>query len=347
MKRKLLILLVLTFLVSAIPVLVHAENNTSWNFDNGILTISGNGDMTDYNSTDKRPWENILTQINKIIIKEGITSVGDWSFAYCTNVSELSLPQSLKDIGIRSFYNCNMLTHIKTPYNVVSIGDGAFNSCTNVTRVDLPDKLEKIGASAFMNLPHLSALIIPKNVNNIGQWAFFGNTSMKGLYFEGDIPQHIGLYIIANIHKDYSVYYDKSYQNNWFDANMFDEKHVLIYDSNEFIPVYLNNSMLNFDSQPIITNDRTLVPMRKIFEAMGAVVDWDDTTRTAIAKKGDITISIHINSKIMYKNNTAINLDTPAMIVDDRTLVPVRAISEALGAEVTWNKYERSVNIKY
>ena len=85
--------------------------------------------------------------------------------------------------------------------------------------------------------------------------------------------------------------------------------------------------------------------MRAIFEALGAKVEWDGETETVTAVRGTDTLRITIGSNILYKNDTAVELDVPAKITDGRTLVPVRAISESFDAEVEWDGEARSVKI--
>ncbi|HIU57152.1 MAG TPA: copper amine oxidase N-terminal domain-containing protein [Candidatus Ornithomonoglobus merdipullorum] len=111
------------------------------------------------------------------------------------------------------------------------------------------------------------------------------------------------------------------------------------------ISVTLNGIPLSFDVPPQIINDRTMVPLRAIFEALGASVDWDDSTRTVISSKDGITISLTVDSSTMYVNGNAVTLDSPACIVNGRTLVPVRAISEAYNTTVSWNGDTQTVTI--
>lgn len=111
------------------------------------------------------------------------------------------------------------------------------------------------------------------------------------------------------------------------------------------IKVYIDEKQVNFDVQPIIYEERTLVPLRAIFEALGAEVTWNQDTKTASAVRGDDTMSITIDSKQLLKNNKAVELDVPAMIVSERTLVPVRAISESFDCDVQWDGNSQSVNI--
>ena len=111
------------------------------------------------------------------------------------------------------------------------------------------------------------------------------------------------------------------------------------------ITVFVDSEQVVFDVEPVIENDRTLVPLRAIFEALGATVSWESTTRTAVAEKEDTVIRITIGEDKLYKNDEAVVLDAPARLISDRTLVPVRAISESFGAEVLWNGETRRIDI--
>lgn len=109
--------------------------------------------------------------------------------------------------------------------------------------------------------------------------------------------------------------------------------------------VFLDGNQLLFDVPPVIENDRTLVPMRAIFEALGAEILWDENTKTVTAVKGDVKISLTVGSKTAYKNGEPFVLDVPAKIVDGRTMVPLRFISESLGAGVYWEGSTQTVRI--
>lgn len=111
------------------------------------------------------------------------------------------------------------------------------------------------------------------------------------------------------------------------------------------ISVTLDGRKLSFDVPPQIINERTMVPLRAIFEALGADVDWNQATQTVTSSKDDITIRLTIDSNIMYVNGNTVVLDTPACVVNERTLVPVRAISEAFNTTVDWDNDTRTVII--
>lgn len=109
--------------------------------------------------------------------------------------------------------------------------------------------------------------------------------------------------------------------------------------------VFLDNKQLSFDVPPIIENDRTLVPLRAIFEAMGASVDWDDASRTVTSQKGTTTVVLAIGSTSPTINGVVNKLDVPAKIVGDRTLAPLRFVGEAFLGTVDWNGTTRTINI--
>lgn len=111
------------------------------------------------------------------------------------------------------------------------------------------------------------------------------------------------------------------------------------------IKIFVDDKQLECPVSPIIENERTLVPMRAIFEALGAKVDWNGETRTVTATRGDDVMKITIDSNELFKNDEAITLDVPAKIVDDSTLVPVRAVSESFDAKVSWDGETQSVII--
>ena len=113
----------------------------------------------------------------------------------------------------------------------------------------------------------------------------------------------------------------------------------------ENIKVIIDIKNVKFDVPPTIVNGRTLVPLRAIFEALGATVEWDDATQTVTSEKEGTKISLTINSNIMTVNGEEKTLDVPATLIDSRTLVPVRAISESFGLAVGWDGENNIVSI--
>ncbi|MHB8918286.1 MAG: copper amine oxidase N-terminal domain-containing protein, partial [Desulfocucumaceae bacterium] len=111
--------------------------------------------------------------------------------------------------------------------------------------------------------------------------------------------------------------------------------------------VLLNGQALNFDVAPEVENGRILVPVRAIFEAMGANLVWDGVYQAVIATRGDIEVVLQIGNDKAFKNGNEIKLDVPAKIMNGRTMVPLRFVSESFGAEVSWDADTSTVNVTY
>ncbi|PKM78002.1 MAG: hypothetical protein CVU90_04625 [Firmicutes bacterium HGW-Firmicutes-15] len=109
--------------------------------------------------------------------------------------------------------------------------------------------------------------------------------------------------------------------------------------------VILNGRQLEFEVLPTIENNRTMVPLRTIFESMGAKVDWNSTTLVVTATKGDITVILPLNSRTATVNGSIYNLEVPSKIVNNRTLAPLRFVAEAFGGTVTWDENTGNINI--
>jgi hypothetical protein len=115
----------------------------------------------------------------------------------------------------------------------------------------------------------------------------------------------------------------------------------------EGIRVLLNDQPLAFDQPPVILNGRTLVPLRVIFQALGAAVSWDQATQTITATRDDTVIVLVIGLPVANRNGQPVTLSQPALILNGRTLVPLRFVSEALGAEVNWDQSTQTVTIMH
>lgn len=111
------------------------------------------------------------------------------------------------------------------------------------------------------------------------------------------------------------------------------------------IKVVLDGKNVSFDVPPMIDNGRTLVPLRAIFEAMGATVSWDQTTQTATGTKGSTTVVLKIGSTSPTINGTAKSIDVPGQVVNGRTLAPLRFIGEAFGGTVNWDGATQTATI--
>lgn len=111
------------------------------------------------------------------------------------------------------------------------------------------------------------------------------------------------------------------------------------------VTVTLDYADIHFSQPPVIQNDRTLVPLRAIFEAMGASVTWNGETKTITSALDDTTVVMTLGDNTMLVNKTEKVLDCAPQLIGERTLVPVRAVAESFGCDVKWDASTRNVSI--
>ncbi len=109
--------------------------------------------------------------------------------------------------------------------------------------------------------------------------------------------------------------------------------------------VYLDKNLMKFEVEPIIRDGRTLVPLRAIFEAMGATVEWESNTSTVTARNESIMVQLRIGDNFALVNGVRTEIDVPAQLLGGRTLAPLRFVGETFGGKVDWNSANRVINI--
>lgn len=113
------------------------------------------------------------------------------------------------------------------------------------------------------------------------------------------------------------------------------------------VDLYVDTTKVETDTPPTVVDGRTLVPVRAIFEAIGATVTWDAAANTATGVRGDVIVSIQIDNTTAYVNGEPRTLDVPAQLINGRTMVPARFISEAMGCDVTWDGNTGTAAVAY
>ncbi|MDH7496825.1 MAG: copper amine oxidase N-terminal domain-containing protein [Syntrophomonadaceae bacterium] len=111
------------------------------------------------------------------------------------------------------------------------------------------------------------------------------------------------------------------------------------------ITVRLNGEPLRFDTPPQVVQGRTLVPLRSIFEALGVHLEWQQATKTVIGTKGGMTIVLKIGDREALRGTQKMMLDVPPMIINGRTMVPLRFIAESMETNVSWDSVTRTIRI--
>lgn len=183
-----------------IPIMRQDEfENITWVLDqNGTLTISGEGDMPDweahYFKTEPAdtPWRryDFNQKIKKVVIKSGITTVGQGAFDRCFNIKEVLLPDGIKYINECAFNACCSLQSINLPDSVEGICPGAFYSCSDLKRITFPENLIFIEDSAFMKCG-LEYVNIPCSTKRVGCLAFWKCTNLKEAYISESVEEEL------------------------------------------------------------------------------------------------------------------------------------------------------------
>lgn len=247
------------------------------------------------------------TAIQEITIPSSVTAIGKFAFEDCKNLQSVTLSYGLKEIYGYSFYHCTSLKSIYLPASLTLLEEGAFNG-TGITSLILPYGIKKCCGVKSDSIQEIS---VPSTAD------FNASTNSKNCL----------VYCTAGSKAEKSCQtYNVSYK---IDPSVDSRIHVLY-----------NGKRISFGDHgqnPVTENGRTLVPLRAIFETMGASVDWDAATSTVTAVRNGTTIKLTLGSKTLYKNGAAAaTLDVPAKTLNGRTVVPARAVAEAFGAQVGW-----------
>ncbi len=147
---------------------VYTSRDESGNEINGIIEIAS---------------MELISGCNNTIIPDGVTSIGEWAFGYCTGLTSIIIPDSVTSIGEQAFHGCMGLTSIVIPDSVISIGNYAF-AYTGLTSIVIPDSVTSIGVQAFSNCIGLTSVVIPDSVTSIRFAAFYGCTGLTTIYCE-------------------------------------------------------------------------------------------------------------------------------------------------------------------
>lgn len=168
---------------------MYCGDNLVWNIRDGILSISGTGDMWNYSFFFPAPWYDRKSEITSVSITTGATSIGANSFSECSRIKEISIPESVTSIGDSAFYGCEYISCVMIPDGITRIEDSMFYGCSSLTSIRLPQNVTVIGEFAFSGCVSLTTVEIPGHVDIIGAYAFESCRSLEEIRFVGSAPQ--------------------------------------------------------------------------------------------------------------------------------------------------------------
>lgn len=175
----------------------------SWYSDmRGTIWIIGQGKMSNYQSFDSTPWAKNGRTPNRVIVDEGVTSIGSYAFAN-PSIGDVEMPNSMIEIGDKAFTTSSIKTISLSP-SVSYIGVDAFASCTYLKKVNIPKNIQEIGAYAFADCSNLSfyELSFGDKLRTIGDWAFAGRKASYLTLSEGILTIGNGAFLENNISKE-------------------------------------------------------------------------------------------------------------------------------------------------
>ena len=163
-------------------------DDITWQLDEaGTLTISGTGEMYNYNGylNNYAPWNDKRQDVKKVVVKGDVTNIGDWAFWGFGNLASVSLPDSVTRIGSYAF--CSGLSQIVLPKNLTTIESRAFEGCSNLKKIILPDSVTSIGKHAFSDCSSLETVVLSDSLISIGDYAFYGDSLLSNI----EIPKNV------------------------------------------------------------------------------------------------------------------------------------------------------------
>ena len=297
-------------------------------------------------------------------VPEGVKSITQDGFSFC-DIDTVTLPQSLEKIEKRAF-TCTTLKEITIPKNVDTIESWVFYMCPYMEKVTFegaPKNIEEYPLDGYyINYDHKENVIF-KDPNIKLPENFYSNSDeyvLDGFYVL--FKEHTGIDLPKVNKKDESVSTAKETLKPTSSVTPTQEPTVTVKPSETTSPIVetsaptakpkkltvetgnavtvkVDSTDVVFpDAQPFVDeNGRTQVPIRAVSEMLDCKVDWDDTSKTAtITKENGDVVKVTLGSDVLTVNNKSSQMDTTAIIKDDRTFIPVRFVAEALGLEVEW-----------
>lgn len=237
-------------------------------------------------------------------IPDGTVKISPKAFSYNSSLVSVTVPDTVSEIGNYAFYFCENLQDVSFGSGLKTVGSYAFYG-SGIRSAVLPFGVETLGSDVFKNCEFLTSVDIPGTVSKIGGGIFYGTDDTLKIKGYGDLALKC------------ASEFDKTFE--------------------ETVRITVNGKELKPGKPAYVADGCTMIPMRCIFEALGASVEWNDETQTATAKKDGVECSFAIGGDILYRNGEEIRLSAPAVLSDGRTLVHVRAIAESFGEKVDWD----------
>ncbi|MDP5276395.1 stalk domain-containing protein [Chengkuizengella axinellae] len=251
-------------------------------------------------------------------------------------------------------YTLDMNYDMKLFSDIVSIvinsstytGGANANSTVDSVNIVNQAEAEEVSASDLMDLELINEFISNEIAKN-PELYFTGDSGFEGIREDQAFyVENAKMVFIFNEYEIASGNFGTPKISIAFENERMDHTYGEEVTSPDEISIVINGEVQSYAQSPVIMNDTTLVPLRGIFEELGAVVKWNNESKTVTAEKDDVEILLTVGEDAAQVNGKSITLLQPSKIIEGSTMVPLRFVSEAFGADVNWNQDTRTVTIK-
>ena len=290
-------------------------DNLTWDLTDGVLTISGTGEMTNftyyfndlYDYYVNAPWYSFRESITTLIIEDGISSIGDYAFCKCSGLTSVTIPNSVTSIGDYAFRKCSGLTSVTIPNSVTSIGEDAFSGCSGLTSVTIPNSVTSIGEDAFYKCSGLTSVTIPNSVTSIGDYAFYSCANLETVIL-GKSVEEIGSLAFGDCERIVDIYcyaervpsVDASGDDSFYNVS---RKAAFWVPADRLRNYQINEYWSEFDVRPMTAEgasvtDLMVIPQDNTAEVRWPAIDNAETYELTIKdKQGNVICSLVFNSE--------------------------------------------------
>jgi hypothetical protein len=306
-------------------------------------------------------------KLENIEFGENIETIGTNAFTGCRSLEEITLPENLKYIKDAAFKGCSSLKSIDIPYGVTELENNVFSGCSSLEYVNIPSSVTKINKNVFEGCTSIKEITIPATCKDI-DYSIFDDckdavvicepgsraaaiAAKKGLKTK-DINT-VETSEATTVEKTTAETTEETTQATTVETTTETttvctvEEGTQEDENNQRINLFVNGKEIDCGTaEPLIKNDRTLVPMRPLFDALDVPVNWVAATKTVVAKKGDTQVELTIGSRNVILNGALVTTDVAPEIINGYTYMPVRFLSESLNLKVDWDKETKTVSIK-
>lgn len=341
---------------SARPVYIGGscgENITYVLYTDGELSISGNGNMDDFENYYSVPWYKKSEKIKKVIIGDNVTYIGKNAFKYCRGIVNVTISDSVKSIGDYAFEGCSNLVNVVIGNNITAIGRFAFYDCRKLKSINIGSNLETINYAAFGGCVNLANVVIPEGVTTIGNYAFMCCYRLNNIVIPKSVVT-ISSFAFDGCNGLSSVYYSGT-EADWHNITFgYNNKNLLS------ATIYFDATLKDIPDEETTTkwNDLTTVGFTRptevnttalsttiINETTTGEPDWEYTTvvrpeRPTTTKSPETTTRISPTTKVVQKNKTNIQIaysSTTIINYGDTIILHAQVRDRAENTSVEWS----------